>query len=217
MTKFVIISQQRSGTNLLRSLLNSHPDIFCFGEMFIPSGEVWDKAMDVTEYRFPAFYDDKTDYISDEKYLTDMYFSKRKYGAVGFDLKYNQIIDEERKKLIIASDIKIIHLIRENLDTVLSEIWHEAIDNKDKFPIRISPTKIRKDINWIEHNIKDWDDLADFPLGYDEISNMDTLLNDYICEYLGVKPYKLTTALKKNKHDYSKLIKNYEKIQHVFG
>ena len=31
--KFVIITNQRSGSNLLVSMLNSHPEIKCFGEL----------------------------------------------------------------------------------------------------------------------------------------------------------------------------------------
>ncbi len=34
-TKFILFSQGRTGSNLLRTLLHSHPDIFCDGDIFV--------------------------------------------------------------------------------------------------------------------------------------------------------------------------------------
>ena len=36
MQNFVVISTQRSGSRMVVESLSSHPDIICFGELFIP-------------------------------------------------------------------------------------------------------------------------------------------------------------------------------------
>lgn len=104
--KVALIAQQGSGTNLLRALLNSHPDISFHGELFIRSNAEADGRWEHSR-------------ISQTEYLEDFFSGET--GTVGFDVKYNQLSDE-----IIAYMVKngvgVLHLLRDPARTALKSV-----------------------------------------------------------------------------------------------
>ena len=94
--KYVIITQQGSGSNLLRTFLNSHDDIYFADELF------------VTRRDGTGEFQKSNKMI--KKFLDDFY--NRKDKVVGFDLKYNQINDEILE-YIEENKIKVIQLKRD--------------------------------------------------------------------------------------------------------
>jgi len=96
MTKACLISQQGSGSNLLRSLLNSHPDIVFEGEHFC-EGRPWGKW--------------KQSGKSIPDFLSSFYRENFNKKVVGFDLKYNQC-EPAILGWLKDNDVKIIHLLR---------------------------------------------------------------------------------------------------------
>jgi len=104
--KAVLITQQGSGSNLLRSFLNSHPDIVFEGELFCLNRE------------FNQF--DKSGKPVD-KFLDDFYDSHPDKKVVGFDLKYNQMSDEILKYLK-DHKVQVMHLYRNTGRTFLRQV-----------------------------------------------------------------------------------------------
>ncbi len=112
MKKCCIISQQGSGTNLLRSFLNSHPDIFIFDEIFTRSEKfTWykDHGNTVKDY-LDIFFEtgdtfNKFNMVQEEKGNIPKVF--------GFDLKYNNIkANPQILDWLMQNDVKILHLYR---------------------------------------------------------------------------------------------------------
>jgi len=105
MVKVALISQQGSGTNLLRSFLNDHDDITFLSELFI------------NESKAHAFKDAYVHYkgLTKSEFLSKT-FDKYKNKVVGFDLKYNQM-DNEILNYLIHNDFYIIQLIRDPVRT----------------------------------------------------------------------------------------------------
>lgn len=108
MQKVVLISQQGSGSNLLRALLNSHPGIVFLDELFCLRGK-----------------DKKSEWQRSGKSIPD-FFSEvyRKYAdmeVIGWDLKYNQI-DASITSYIKSNNYKVIHLRRNAGRTFLRRV-----------------------------------------------------------------------------------------------
>ncbi len=147
MSRFIVISKQRSGTGFLETLLNAHPNIFCTGELLLLDRgdsfpKIWLEAM-----------------RQDEKYLVykhatklfrdyfNRFFLSHGEPHVGFDIKYDQMNTlANLHELLNEYDVRIIHLIRRNyLKTYISLLVNiekqkqgrKAHDLKKYDPIRI--------------------------------------------------------------------------------
>lgn len=111
MRKFVLISQQGSGTNLLRSFLNSHPDILVYDELFCRPNPNHDWEV----------YTKEKGSIKD---FLDKKFDVKKQ-AVGFDLKYNHINPEV---IEYTKEFLVLHFHRDPART-----FFQPIINNDRF------------------------------------------------------------------------------------
>jgi len=116
---FILLSHQRTGSTFLISLLNQHPQLACFGELFIPDRIAFD-VIDNTNVR-PSFDKDLLAFRNEspKEFLAQKVFTASlcKEKLVGFKLHYEQVglfpslIDwvESNPRL------QVIHLYRENL------------------------------------------------------------------------------------------------------
>jgi LPS sulfotransferase NodH len=115
--KFVIVSRGRSGTNLLRSLMNSHSRIVVFGEIFRRHGKIgWNMpGYHPTHSQLSIINHNPVQFI--EKHLFRKF--PIKISAVGFKLFYYHAHNDEWASLwpyiINNKDIYIIHFRRENI------------------------------------------------------------------------------------------------------
>ncbi len=108
--KYVLISQQGSGTNLFRAFLNSHPDIVFDNELF---------SYDSRNGLFDIYKDSGK---SIEAFLDNFY--NKKESVVGFDLKYGQMGKEYANILsyLQKNKIGVIQLFRDTGRTFLRRI-----------------------------------------------------------------------------------------------
>lgn len=115
--KFVIVCLPRTGSNLLRSLINSHSNTIAFGEIFRFEENI---GWDLRYYPQLKWLNQKKnerpwDFLNDEIFSRHLLHVK----AVGFKLFYHHARNEKQIKIwdFIRNsdeDIKIIHLRREN-------------------------------------------------------------------------------------------------------
>jgi hypothetical protein len=99
--RVVIVSRSRSGSNMLCSFLESHPDCFMWREIF----------------RRPQYFTPNITYfLTGGKYL-------RKFKVVGYKVFYNHNVPNNYWDEIISDNtIRIIHLVRQNhLSTFVSQ------------------------------------------------------------------------------------------------
>lgn len=106
MIKAILISHQGAGTNLLRSFLNSHPDIVFEDELFC------------LDRNFNQF---KKSNKSISDFLDSFFAHYPDKQVVGFDLKYNQI-EPDILKYIRKNKLKVIHLRRNAGRTFLRQV-----------------------------------------------------------------------------------------------
>ena len=116
--QFVILTHQRSGSNMLVSMLDSHPEIKCFGELMRITPE-WMKqkgyrgALRVLE-KVPEHYKEaryRFDYP--EAFVQEAFATAPNRSFYGFKLHINQHT-EYMKRLIHDPKWKIVILQREN-------------------------------------------------------------------------------------------------------
>ncbi len=131
-TKFIVLGRSRVGSNLLRSLLNDHPAIEAFGEVFrSPDSLDWDHIGHLqSEKLLPLFQNDPVAFLQTKLF--------RKYpaatAAVGFKIFYYHA--EEGNWTAVwpyleqMGDLRVIHLKRRNiLKTHLSRKRAELTDS----------------------------------------------------------------------------------------
>lgn len=183
MNKVALIAQQGSGTNLLRNLLNSHPDISFHGEVYLDN--------------LPKKEQDKR--YND--WLKDLHSDLK---LVGLDIKYNQLTDE-RIKMLKDEGWNIIHLIREPVRTAVKGLKREGQS--------LSYTELQEHVRYVLNQrakIRDIfkDNMCEVSYegltgGYPFKVDVETYALTNLLEWLGVenKPLKLTNEGLINRYD----------------
>lgn len=129
---FVIFGQGRSGSNLLLSLLNSHPKFFIDGELFGPQrlkNITWLKKMEIRT-----------------RPIKHINFRREIANADIFGFKlfiWHHPFSKEIIKTLHRKDWKIIHLKRRN---TLKQVFSGIIGQKNKLYVRKEKTPVSTDI-----------------------------------------------------------------------
>jgi LPS sulfotransferase NodH len=130
--RFIILTRSRSGSNLLRGLLNAHSQVVAFSEMFKDPNTIgWDIPGYPTSGRALELF------RKDTRRFIDKYVFKKYPGhikAVGFKIFYYHALGTELEPvwnyLKEHRDIHVLHLKRENiLKTHLSKTKAQITDN----------------------------------------------------------------------------------------
>jgi LPS sulfotransferase NodH len=211
--KFIIITRSRTGSNLLVSLLDSHPQTEAFGEMF------------------NLLHGRKSEWVWESIFG----YKSRSTKLVGFKIFYYHPADSDDTwvwdRVINDKNIPIIHLKRDNvLRTYLSrqiaaktKVWHDksgksAVDLTDK-RVTLSPSdcieEFKKTEDWVSTTAKKLEGHKTLNITYSDLTgdNQKQTLNS-IQSFLGVKPISLSSGMKKqNTERLQDLIKNYKEIE----
>lgn len=121
-TKFIITCAPRTGSTMLRMILNSHPEIACYGEVITLKGEpnlgkkyqdsIGKTSQELAQIRAENPVNFLYNYIWNQEY----YQANSK--AIGLKLKYRQLQEQFKdvfQAILDDKEIKIIHLTRRNL------------------------------------------------------------------------------------------------------
>ncbi len=232
-TKFVILGRSRTGSNLLRGLLNSHPQIQVFSEIF--------RNPDVIDWGLPGYRQShrtsalmRRDPVA---FLQTRIFGKYppQIAAVGFKLFYYHAREPELEPiwayLADAPDIKIIHIKRRNnLRTHLSrerairtDEWANVNGSKSKEdPIELDYEKCLAD--FIE--TRAWENKLDaffqigamFTVGYETLAGNIEREMGRVQNFLGVGRRALAPATRKQaSKPLSAAISNYDDLKERFS
>lgn len=213
--RFLLFAYGRSGSELLRSLINSHPEIYCDEEIFLDRRAV-----------MPKRYLDNLSRIPQKK----IYGYKAKLPQL--ELQYKN--DEKLKEIFLSSDFKIIYLRRKNyLRQAISIIignqrnkWHDSkaspLSGK-KFQINCS--ELLELMHWIEiyeHKEKKILEGTEYlSLTYEgdllnQQNHQETL--NKVFQYVGVKPVPVeTNFFKTTSSNLSDFIENHEEVMDVIS
>lgn len=130
-TRFVLLSTQRSGTSWCMERIASHPDVAGYGEVLLRTADGWsdwppgaeDRPFYTTYRRERGWKGSRfRDHTELFRYLDYLYEPRHKLRAIGFKLMYDEARPyPEVLAYMKLRRVRVLHLVRENLlDLVLS-------------------------------------------------------------------------------------------------
>ncbi|MDY7038162.1 MAG: sulfotransferase [Thermodesulfobacteriota bacterium] len=235
--KFIILTTQRTGSTWLVDMLNSHPEIITFSELFLENAwrdnPTWAGERHILMRK--AYFRKNKGMLkrlrpfSSFKYLQYVYSLKDSANAIGFKLMYNQLWHFPEILLYLHFNrIYIVHLIRSNLlDVIVSKraafIRHSchSFDKVAQVRVTLDTFNLVKILKWSDRKIGfakrlfASSRLPYLEVEYEELRSKPSKLHDLL-RFVGVNPqnHKLKTSLKKlNRGSHMEIIANYERVR----
>lgn len=237
---FIILGWYRTGSNYLLSMLNSHPDLVAFSEVFYQKKIFWGNAVygekSENSADFPLRNSDSAKFIT--KYIFRLY--PRKIHAVGFKIFYPQLDHSEfiglKPLLTEMKNLKVIHLKRENMLRILvSDLLAKQTGEK----VSVSKRKIEKKIASVEpiyldpeetrtyfENLKGFQEKFDAFFVNHNIKQVkyETLRRDPggtvndVYQFLNLEPRpSFSILIKQNTLPLRELVQNFDELSAVFS
>jgi LPS sulfotransferase NodH len=242
--KFVILSTARTGSDLLYSYLNSHPNVICFREIFgqkdsIDFGNLLTKYRSLSKNKKTLEFRMKNPIDFLNKYIFS--FHEDIIHAVGFKLFYYhpntyENWNEIKKYLEKDKSIKIIHLKRENLLDVYFSLkkahktnqWNVWKNDSKKvkeqfkdFTIQFTEEECRFYFEKTEEYIRIFESLIKdhevVDIYYNDLLNKSEEVLNKMQSFLDVEIHTLETRTNKvNKRSVPECIENYSELKKEF-
>jgi len=209
---FVILCLGRTGSTHLGSLLGSHPDIRCFGELFT------DRKTTLDDVFIKSPIDDPAEYIA-------QLIAPLTQTAVGFKLPLNSIrAHPEALGLLEDNDLRIVRLRRLNLLAVFASrrlLAATRVSRSTKgdycdTTVRLDPKQCLTVFKRMEEHERYLDGLAEdkpvFDIAYEDLA-VGTNLDD-LQSFLGVEPVTLQSQFKRlRSRSLSETIENWPEVE----
>lgn len=222
--KFVVVSEGRTGSNFLVSILENHPSIRVYSELFNRS-----------DYKVMEYLDEQGCLIKLGEDPIDFLETKifnNEFPVVGFKLMYHQAKSQSWNKIwtYVRRNFRVIHLKRRNLlDRFLSlklaieNNCHVSYENQECYTksVYIDPIELQ---NAIEVSLKGrkeceiiFKHTPCLEVWYEDICEDYENHIEVIQDFLGVVPKDLKpTTIKQRTESQSMLIDNYEELRQYF-
>jgi LPS sulfotransferase NodH len=234
-TKFILLASPRTGSTLLKTLLDSHPDILVFGELFVSFDHIdW---ANWKELRDPAPLLGEFQARSYESVCNHIYTPYARNGrAVGFKLFYHQARAGSQaglwERLREDREIHVLHLVRRNkLKQLVSQEIAQATHAWDKFKndqlppsvtIYLEPTQCEAKLHHLERcRLREKLAFKEHP--YLELCYEDLVLNGgevlaRVLAFLKVPPHPLKSHLcRQSSRPLREVLENYGELAAHFS
>ncbi|MGB7059598.1 MAG: sulfotransferase [Geitlerinemataceae cyanobacterium] len=236
----MITCAARTGSTLLQSYLQSHPEILCHGEIYAKNninailGIYGQKQKSDPEYEKELIaYRENNPHT----FLYKIAFDRQDRKIVGFKLKHDELVlpnfAETRHLLQEDTDVKIIHLSRTNLlARYLS--WYlvnkvtgvtmrlEGQDLPETEMIRLDPKECLANFEEAERRYAFFQTMFAnhqiYEVSYEDLVGEEREgVLDELQDFLGVAHHPLTTKMVKlGKEDLSEAIENFDELSEFF-
>ncbi len=230
-SRFVILTQARTGSNMLSSMLDAHPAVRCFGEAFNPGSsfgyENWVQKSLLRKFcnRFLRDY-------CVETYLDSLLSVKPSDNlrSIGFRVIYPGQFDRwsNFRYYWRTHDFKIISLVRRNLlRKYVSSIIASSEGVWSTQEHRGAAARVEVDLEHFRRNIKRMEtiyqlidtltiEFRGIQVSYEELSSNGDSIMKTLLEFLGVEEVNVDAMKSKtaqqNPERLSELIANYEEV-----
>ena len=238
MTRFIVLSTQRSGSTWVVDMLSSHPRVVAYSELFMHGGEGtprWGPVQDLPYWQT---------YIREQRggrlarpvqlwrYLGRAFEERPGVDAVGFKLMYSQLISIAKPLMpaLWLKRVRIIHLMRRNaLDVVLSKKAGQArrgvLHAREGQPVeavrvKLSTEDLLERMTAHERQIEGARvRFKRVGIPYQEVVYEDLVADEKggfasLFEFLGVEPAPVSSSLQKiNPTVHEELIENYGEVR----
>lgn len=235
-TRFIILNAARTGSTMLRHLLNSHPDICCHGEVMAGGIRSFVGLQDRPNLPLVSKLESllKADPVG---FMRDFVLYPGGMKAVGFKIKYEELVLPAfaaiRSELEQDTELRVIHLRRENrLKRVISKITatrinkvFNVLDPSEK-PVQtrfaLDPMECEEDFSQTAAREAEFAQaFGSHPLcevTYEELVRPESGAKQRVQEFLGVQPVALETAtVKINSDRVDDMVDNLEALRAHFA
>ena len=235
MTNFVVLSTQRSGSTWVVDMLESHPRVVAYSELFMHGGEGKPKWGGEKDLPYWQTYSRGKNRVTKPywlwKYLDQAFREREGIDAIGFKLMYSQLtrISRPLMPMLWLKRVRIIHLIRRNaLDVVLSKEAGAARggrlhardgNNVEQVRLKLDTDTLLRRITLHERAIAGARvRFKKVGLPYNEVVYEDLAADESgfadLFRFLGVDPEPVTSSLQKlNPTSHEELIENYGEVR----
>jgi LPS sulfotransferase NodH len=232
-TVFVIVGTQRTGTTLIRTSLDSHPDALCSGEVFKSGKRPYKKPDGYWAFCRETLSNRIRHYIARRRNVCaflDRLLSRPDAQAVGFKIMYSHARRyPEVVEYLRRHQLCVIHVTRRNfLRTLISRdvarltgIYHRTANSAQS-----AAAAIELDVSTLVHRLRGisseegaWDSLL---LGHSRVHKVcyEDFIDDRpavtrkLLQFLGLRYTELNSPLEKvNASDMRHLISNYGEVE----
>ncbi len=239
MNKFVVLSTQRSGSVALIQSLSSHPDVVCFGEIFL-KGATYERKMSVPAGRANFLYEEfARESLSrrvwcrlasgacERAFLVEFYRRQSDVSAAGFKLMYSQVGHHPGAlDWILGNDVRIVHLVREDaLRVILSRLTRaqtgvaHSASQIGPAVLRVDPKRLIRELDVRERVLSRFRTLlAGRPnaieIRYEDYIERRESENQRILDFLGVSPdTELSSGvIRQKRYPLRQIIENYDEV-----
>lgn len=231
-TKFIVLSAARTGSTMLRQLLDSHPEVCCYGEIMAAAAtpDHWDSETPIRRGLREQYRQ------GPRQFLRELGSYPAECKAVGFKIKYEELVRADYAWLLgwlkDHREVRVIHHRRENrLKRLISEITatqvHGVFNVQSErdlpAPAKVSLTvgECLDDFARTEgREISFRESFRDHPTletTYEAVEGNRDGVRERMADFLGVAPARLTTpTLKINPDDVRLVLQNYEELAEAF-
>jgi hypothetical protein len=224
--KFIVVSRGRSGTALLRGLLQSHLNIRMMGEQF-GGTRVWHSPKKSAYAVLKPQYDN-----SPKQYLDDFVYGLGPIfvHVAGWNLQYSQYYHWKHDQgfdfieYISDNQVKVVHLIRDNfVDTLLSnflaienDVWMKGDYAK---PVKVSVERFHSGVATYDRDVAFFKE--QFPeacvVYYNQLLSEDT--HRTLLEFLGVPVVPLNVdrnTVRQRSKSQAEMLLNFDEVKESF-
>lgn len=226
-TRFAIVTTQRSGSTMLGNTLNTHPDVYCYGEPFQKTTRYpWTFESYARSKRRRGALRKVAPQLLIPRYLEVLQIEAPRSVAIGFKLMYNH-----RKRhpeliwMLRRRDYRVIHLVRENVlrshvsAAIASRrgVW-AAHETPDAVTISLDTRSLIRDLDRrmanIELHRRLLNRLTTFEVAFERLVADRRATLSAIAEFLGVDAEieLVTTNAPLASGDFSELVENHAEV-----
>lgn len=227
--RFVILAAPRTGSNMLSSLLHSHPDILCHHELYNPRGIFYALDLRGTDFSFDGMDIPARD-ANPVQFLQKIWQQPLSNSHVGFKMTHYQnqpafdalLEDDSIQKVVLRREDQLAtHVSR--LIAEQRDIWEDYGDQPKKPPsikVHVDPTRLAEDMAFNKAYYADIQLRLDqnnqqaYHITYESLSSSGVL--NKLLQFLGCTPAPLQAkSRKQNPEPLKDLVSNYAEVSQL--
>lgn len=232
MNNFIILTTPRSGSSWLGSLLDDHPDVDVYGELFLHHS-IPEKYKDVRQKDPLKFFEYRQQNQGlrpsiTHRYLDDVFTSPKQ--ACGFKVMAGQFLKHPELILYCNTfNIKVVYLNRLLEERALSyavaqhrEHFHQLKEQGDEKPITLDSAFIEKFLKrqkMLQNGLNLYMKALNCPiinLAYNDLDTHQQTSLDKVYRFLGIQPHVARSSFQKiSEKNYTDIITNYDEIDSI--
>jgi hypothetical protein len=229
-TRFVVLAAPRSGSNMLCSLLNSHPQVLCHHEIFNPGGIYYALPLRQNGFSIGTLEDRDADPLT---FLERVWATPLGRAAVGFKMTcrqnpavFRRVLDDKGVRKIVLRRRNRVKALVSTLVAERTGVWEayrEADVPRCRPKVRVTPQALREHVRADDAYYAEIDGVLRLTaqtylrVAYERLGTPDERVR--VLRFLGVRPDSAQQAaamtaasVKQNPPDLREVVENFAEL-----